>query len=152
MRPDIREKIKKEISAYGQYVVCVGAPVDSPSDVLPFTYTIGNFKVAMPELLLIGWCDEVAVRIINTLGRLQRDRGMGFRSGETVNYSAKFTARLMDTGPKGLDEYALWVDGYYERKDVKVYQVLLSDQNGKFAGESGCLPPYSEQPLLYRIH
>ncbi len=31
-------------------------------------------------------------------------------------------------------------------------QILLSDQNGCYPGDSHCLPPYSDQPVLTRTH
>ena len=151
-RAEVDDRIRADIQAYSQHVICVGITKDDPDDALPFTYTIGNHERGLPEILLIGWCDDIAVRIVNILSRMQRDRKKGFQEGELVDYGAKCLARMIDGGSKGCAEYAFGVGTYYRVKAFEIRQVLLPDHEGRYPGEPGCLSPYSLQPLLSALY
>lgn len=152
MREDIRARIAANIANHGQHVVCVGCSAGDPADFLPFAYTIGNHGAGLPELLLIGSINEIRVRILNILGQIQRDRGSAFQPGEIVEFTARLPARIVDAGRTGQAEYAIQAGVCYGTEQLDVRQVLLPDQHGRYPGDSGCLPPYSEQPVLTRTH
>jgi len=152
MRDDIRATIAANISRYGQHLASVHADEDSPSDFEPFIYTIGNHELGMPELLFVGANGDLQGNILNILGQLQRGRGYALTVGEIADFTARFPALILDAGPRGRDEFAIQVGVYYGIENFEVYQVLLPDQNGKYPGDPECLPPYSEQPLLFVRH
>jgi len=89
---------------------------------------------------------------LNILGQIQRERASPFRHGETVDFTARLPAKIIDAGQKGREEYAVQAGVYYRTEIFEVRQVLLPDQNGRYPGDPGCLPPYSEQPLLTATH
>jgi hypothetical protein len=152
MTDEMREKIRQNILKSGQHVIRVQASPGDPPDFLPFVYTIGNHEAGLPELVLIGAADETYHRIVNIIGEAQRTRGTPFEVGELVDFTARLPARIADAGQRGRDEYAVQAMVYYGRDDIAVQQILLSDQNGTFPGEPGCLPPYCDQPLLMTVH
>jgi hypothetical protein len=152
MRDDIRAKIASHIKSHGQHVVCVGRTPGDPVDFLPFAYTIGNHKAGLPELLLIRESGEFVVRILNILGELQRERGSGFRHGELVDFTARLPCRVVDAGSTGRTEYAVQAGVYYRTESFEVRQILLPDREGRYPGDPGCEPPYSEQPVLTATH
>jgi hypothetical protein len=152
MRDDIRKKVSADIGAFGQHLVGVGRSADDPDDFLPFVYTIGNHEAGLPELLLIGDSGDLGPRILNILGRMQRERASAFGHGELVDFSARLPARLSDARARGRDEYSVQVGVYYRTERFEVSQVLLPDADGRFPGETGCMPPYSLQPVLTATH
>jgi hypothetical protein len=152
MRDGIHAKIAENIQRFGQHLVRVHAGAASTDDFEPFVYSIGNHAMGFPELLFVGDNDEWCCNILNILGRIQRERGSAFLGGEKVDYTAQFPALIMDAGQRGRDEYAVQVGVFFGTDEFNVCQILLPDQNGRYPGEAGCLPPYCEQVVLGRIH
>ncbi len=103
----------------------------------------------MPELLFVRSNGDYLRNILNILGQLQRDRGYAFKDGEIADFTARLPALILDAGPRGRMEFACQVGVYYGTDNFEVYQVLVPDQNGKYPSDPECLPPYSEQPLLF---
>lgn len=143
-----RETIKNNIAKYGQHVVCVHASEGDPQDFQPFVYTIGNHQLGLPELILIGDADDLFVRIVNAVGKAQRERGGALSHGDLVDFTAKLPALIVDAGQIGRDEYAVQAGVYYDTSHFEVRQILLPDQNGKYPGDPECLPPYADQVVL----
>lgn len=150
MQDKMRDVIAGHIRGSGQHLVSVHSGVGDPIGFQPFVYTIGNYGVGLPELLLVGDASDTRLRILNILGEMQRGRGSPFLHGESVDFTAKFPALICDAGQLGRDEYAVQVGVYYRTEDFEVRQVLLCDQNGRYPNDPGCLPPYSDQPVLTR--
>lgn len=148
----LKEKIRANIANYGQHVVCVGISKGDPADFLPFVYTIGNHQLGLPELLLIGQSDDLFVSIVNAVGEVQREGGKAFTHGERVDFSARLPALIVEAGQRGRDEYAVQAGVYYGTDNFEVRQILLPDRNGRFPGEAGCLPPYSDQVRLMMLN
>ena len=84
MKVYIADRIKLNISQYGQHVICVALLDNDPPEFQNFVYTIGNHEVGLPELLLIGESSATYGQIVNILGSLQRNRGIPFCRGEIV--------------------------------------------------------------------
>ena len=152
MQDKMRALIAGHIQDFGQHLISVHGSVGGPQDFQPFIYTIGNHGVGLPELLLIGAISDTRSRVLNILGETQRGRGSPFLHGESVDFTAKYPALICDAGQIGRDEYAVQAGVYYRTENFEVRQVLLCDQNGCYPGDHGCLPPYSDQPILTRTH
>jgi hypothetical protein len=152
VRDDVRTLIGVHIHDHGQHLVGVAPASGDPIDFLPFIYTIGNHGAGLPELLLIGGSGDVHGRILNVLGKIQRERGSGFQHAELVDFTARLPARIADAGQRGRDEYAVQASVYYKTDKFEVRQVLLPDPNGRYPGDPGCQPPFSKQPVLSSTH
>ena len=152
MRSETRARIAADIQGHGKHVIGVARSSDDPTDFLPFSYTIGNHGLGLPELLLVGGAGDLYAQILNVLGKVQRERGHALQHGELVDFTARLPARVVDAGQKGRDEYAIQAGVFYDTDDVAICQILLPDQHGRFPGDPGCLPPYSNQPVLTPVH
>lgn len=152
MKRDVHARIAADIRVHGQHVISVARSLGDPIGFLPFVYSIGNHGRDLPELLLIGGSDKLYVGILNILGQTQRERGTALQHGELLDFTARLPARVVDAGRKGCDEYAIQAGVFYGIDGFAVRQTLLPDQNGRFPGDLGCLPPYSNQPVLAAIH
>jgi|SRR5579871_2937356 len=152
MNDEIRAQISENIRRFGQHLVNVYADANSSTGFEPFTYTIGNHGLGLPELLFVGSADDWCCSMLNILGEAQRKRRQAYLHGEMVGYTAEFPALIVDAGQKGRDEYAVQVGVYYNTNEFDVCQVLLSDRNGRYPGDPKCLPPYSEQIVLSATH
>ena len=152
MQDKTRTLIAGHIRDFGQHLISVHSLVGDPLGFQPFIYTIGNHGVGLPELLLVGVTSDTRSRILNILGEMQRWRGNPFLHGENVDFTAKYPALICDAGQTGRDEYAVQAGVYYRTENFEVRQVLPCDQDGRYPGDPGCLPPYSAQPILTRTH
>jgi hypothetical protein len=151
MRADVSAQIGGNISRSGQHVVSVWATDDSPPEFQEFVYTIGNHQAGLPELVLIGDCDDLYVRIVNIIGKMQRDRGEALQHGEVIDFGAPLSALIVDAGRRGREEYAVQAGVFYGTDIFEVRQILLPDENGRYPGDPECLPPWCEQPVLTDI-
>ena len=143
-----RREITTKIEQHGQCVqVVYPTPVDPPGT-LPFMYTIGNYHLGLPELLVVGTDKEVIAGVLNRLGKLQRDRGKGLADEEIVSVGGKFPVRVVDAGEIGRTKYATFVGIFYGTQGYAVRQVLLPDTQGRWPDQPGCDRPYCEQPVL----
>jgi hypothetical protein len=87
----------------------------------PFSYTIGNHLRELPELLAIGTSQG---GFLNDLSQKMVDAGKPFEDGQ------------------------FQVGEYFGHQNYSVMQVLIPDREGKFPGEDGCQPPWSQFPVL----
>ena len=147
----IRRRLAKQIEQHGQCIQVVHLTKADPPGTLPFMYTIGNYHLGLPELLVVGTDKEFVAGILNRLGTMQRDRGKAFADEELVSIGGKFPLRIVDAGEIGRTEYATFVGFYYGTESYALRQVLLPDTQGRWPDTPGCDRPYCEQPILSKI-
>jgi hypothetical protein len=135
------------IIKYGQFIQGVFATVDEP-DFVPFMYTIGNHEKGLPELLIVGkFVSPPVAGLLNYLGAKMRADG-GLPIG-LVDVGAKCPIKIAPaTNVHVGDDYTIQVGQYYGTEDYQVLQVIAPDPQGRFPGDPGCMPPYSQQPNL----
>jgi len=150
----LREEIRQKIAAAGQAVQLVYRDKDDPPDSQPWMYTIGNHAAGVPELLVVDAVEgnqELAVYVLNRLGKMQRDRGKAFADEELVSVGGKYPMRIVDAGDIGRNKYATLVGLYYGTRDYEVRQVLVPDTQGRWPDTPGCDMPFARQPVLSKI-
>jgi hypothetical protein len=147
----IRQQLAVHIEKHGQCVQIVRLTKDDPPGAKPFMYTIGNFHLGLPELLIIDTDKEIFADVLNRLGKIQRDRRKGFEDEELVSVGGKFPLRIVDAGEIGRRQYATFVGIFYGTQHYEVRQVLLPDTQGRWPDTPGCDPPYCNQPILSKI-
>jgi hypothetical protein len=139
------ENIHKNIERHGHCIVGV------PDDLRPFSYTVGNHDLELPELLFIDltYSESNATTILNRLAHIMRnERRAAFRHGELVSLGGKFPLKIVDAGAAAKQEFTLFAGVYYGTQLYRVQQVVLCDQEGRFPGDPKCEEPYASQRVL----
>lgn len=144
----IRARIRASIAKAGQAVQVVYLTERDRPGAQPFMYTIGNHAHGLPELLIVDTDLDAFARVLNRLGKIQRDRKAAFAHEERVSIGGKYPLRIVDAGDIGRTEYATFVGIYYCTRDYEVRQVLLPDTKGRWPDTPGCDLPYARQPVL----
>ena len=142
----IRRKTRDLIKKHGRSVIGVFG-----EGAMPFAYTIGNHARGMPEIVLVGLCDENAMGLLNLASEIQNRRGRPLGDGEVVSLGegAKFAVKFIDaSNTHTRDEYTIQAGQYWGRQDYAVRQLLMPDKLGRFPDDPACARPYSDQPLL----
>lgn len=140
-----REIIRTNIAGRGRSIQSVGdTEGDAPGQ--SFSYTIGNYELGLPELLIVDTTKFGDV--LNRLSEIQRDRGSAFEHEELISIGGKFPFRIIDTGEIGLKQYAYFARHYYGSDTIEVRQVLIPDTRGRWPDTPGCDTPYRNQPIL----
>jgi len=142
----IREVIRAHIARHGRSIQAVGEDESDVPGTQPFSYTVGNHALGLPELLVVGTTKLSS--ILNVLSDIQRDRGKAFGHEELVSIGGKFPLRIVDAGELGRRQYASFACIYYNSDTVEVLQVLIPDAKGRWPDTPGCDPPYRDQPIL----
>jgi hypothetical protein len=143
----IRETIRANIEKHGRSIQAVGGGESDPPGMEAFMYTVGNHALGLPELLIFGPAKGFA-GVLNTLSKMQSDRGRAFEHEELVSIGGKFPLRIIDTGEIGHRKYAYFARIYYDTTTVEVRQVLLPDTRGRWPDTPGCDAPCRDQPIL----
>jgi hypothetical protein len=145
----LRRQITENITQDGQSVQVVGVSEAPGSQ--PFMYTIGNYHLGLPELLLVDNDQTAFANILNRLGKMQRERGRAFADEELVSVGGKFPVRIVDAGIIGRRKYATFVGIFYNTQHYDVRQVIIPDLQGRWPDQPGCDLPYARQPILSQI-
>src|SRR5262249_8569137 len=88
------------IDRQGQHSWSVDATEDDPPDFIPFAYIFGNFEHSLSELLITSPIADRFGQMLNSLSKLQRDRGKALEHGEEVNLGGKCPVRMLDAGAR----------------------------------------------------
>ncbi len=144
-------QIRANIEKSGQHIQSVGQSPPDPPGTEQFMYTIGNFHLGLPELLIVDTSLSMFGDILNRLGRMQRERRRAFADEELVSVGGKFPLRIVDAGAIGRTRYATFVGIFYKTDNYDVRQVVLPDPQGRWPDTPGCALPYSRQPILSAI-
>lgn len=147
----IRLRLAVHIEKHGQAVQIVHLTADDPPGSRPFIYTIGNYQLGLPELLIVDTDKAMFADVLNRLGKIQRARGKGLEDEELVSVGGKFPLRIVDAGEIGRRQYATFVGRFYGTESYEVRQVLLPDMQGRWPDMPGCDQPYCNQPVLSAI-
>jgi|SRR5262245_18014098 len=137
----LQKGIADDVRRERRSVLCIPGEEDSPS----FAYTIGNWLLGLPELLIIGTTKGY---LLNILSEKQIERGAAFEEGELVNLGGKFPVKIVTADQRAHREYTMQAGQYLGTEDYVVQQVLACDRNGRLPDEPGCQPPYSMLPVL----
>jgi hypothetical protein len=131
-REAMRQHEEELIAKVGWLVRGVGGSASSPS----FAYTIGLYDKSLPELIVIGFCDERAMMLLNEVAQRLIVEPTLQGKIETEHWSMPFY--LLDAN-KALCESGYTL-GASERSDGEAtyVQVVLPDRAGKFPWEDGC--------------
>lgn len=142
----VKEKIITMVEEHGRAVMTVfplGDPCPlaelDPNDA--FSYTIGNAKAGLPELLLVGMVDTGSLLILNMVSDKMKERGRAFDDREIVSLGAKFPVCLVGAGPQERERMtcANWFNG---DTAYPVMQIVACDTEGRFPWDPGCAEPY----------
>jgi hypothetical protein len=137
--------IARDIKRAGRFVMCVGGDENSP----PFAYTIGNTIAGLPELLMIG--DVGVAYLLHDLSQKMLERDTAFDEGELVSLGGKFPVKIINASTIGAwDDFTSQATKHFGHDDYAVQQVLIPDRSGRFPGDPGCAPPYSDFLVLAR--
>jgi hypothetical protein len=141
----ITRKIIGDIDRVGRSVLGVfGADED---DAPPFSYTIGNALVGLPELLVIGLAGEGP---LNHMSDLMIKNGRPFAEGELVDLGGPVPVKVITADERAKENYTIQVARFVGRSDYVVQQVIIPDRRGRFPGDPKCDQPYSLFPVLRR--
>ncbi|MGD0189705.1 MAG: DUF4262 domain-containing protein [Rhizomicrobium sp.] len=138
--------VRSNITRHGQHVMSVtegSGPCDGD-----FVYTVGNHGAGMPELLITGKISRSFAPVLNHLGKLQRDRGFGFRDGEIVSLGGKHPVHMVDAGEAGRTQRALFVASFYGTCDFALLQVICPDSEGRWPDDPACAEGFSSQRIM----
>jgi hypothetical protein len=147
----LRRQITEKIAESGQCVQVVYRTEHEPPDKQPFMYTIGNYHLGLPELLVVDTDKAIIAGVLNRLGKMQRDRRKAFADEEIVSIGGKFPVRIVDAGAIGRTKFATFVGIFYGTQNYDVMQVVLPDTQGRWPDTPGCDLPYSRQPILPQV-
>ena len=139
----VGENVENDIRRCGRSVLCIVAEADARS----FAYTIGNWIVGLPELLIIGTAKGA---LLNDLSQMMIARGAAFADGELVNLGGKYPAKIIDADQRAQAGYTIQAGQYHGHEHYRVQQVLMPDRNGRFPDDPECQRPYSTLPVLRR--
>lgn len=130
-RKEVHRIIKERIDMFG--FMLQGASDSSNPDFINFMHSIGLTAKSLPELIVSGNLEddldaEIIISVITKMedGELQLDTEI---SGILKDYPIK----IIDvTGDNVKNNYTVILHDYYKGKNIKVYQILLPDDNGYF--------------------
>lgn len=112
----------------------------------PFIYTIGNYQLGLPELLVIGTGE--AAHSLNSICERMRKNNRPFENGELIDLGGKFPVKSLNAGDQAKEQYTLFVGAYYGTDNYAVQQIVLPDTSGRYPDDPQCEAPYGLVPLL----
>lgn len=137
-----RKQTIADIRKYGRACLGVFGDDDDP----PFTYTIGNHKKGLPELLIIGRHDLNDV--LNYLSEQFAKEGVP-PEGAYWMQGAKCPVYLIRaTDDRARDHFTVQAGQILGTEGYDLIQVVMPDLNGRFPWESGCTEAYADMPIL----
>ena len=94
-------------------------------------------------------CPNWDAGFLNDLSEMMIAAGEPFEDGQLVRIeNVRTPVKLVRASHVAKDEYTIQVGEYFGGGDYEVMQVLIPDREGKYPGEAGCKPPFSEIPVL----
>ena len=130
-------KLLADITRVGWHLLCIPEDDDGPS----YVFSVGLYhSFDQPELLIAGLDIDVAVTLLNTVGKMM-EAGKRFVDLDII-------VDVVDDFPLALRKvteeyyhaylgYALW---FYETMPFPVLQIVLPDKNSRFPWDSNCEP------------
>jgi hypothetical protein len=112
-----------------------------------FVYTIGNSLAGLPELLIVGLCEDRG--ILNAMSKIMIERGRGFDDGEMVKLGA-LPVCCVHAAPEVQVLYTIQVARFVP-DPYSVIQVVLCDPKGRFPWDRGCAKPFRDVKVRRRL-
>lgn len=131
-------RVRTDIMRYGWHDIGVFPTVDEPG--VPFNYTIGLTERGLPELIIFGLPGTAAHQLLRcAIADIERDGEIS--DGALTDQVLRDYLCVYRELPRALAsvEHMCWADAYYaDRQDVRMFQVVWPDRNGRFPWEAGC--------------
>lgn len=129
--------IQSNIDMAGQHIFAIFPDADNPG----FAYTIGNARLGLPELLIVGNFAPVLMgSVLNEVGR--RMRQLDQVPDEDIDIGGAFPIRPRLAGAEVRSAFTIQVGRFLGHDEYAVVQLLLPDPMGFYPGEPGCDPRY----------
>lgn len=137
----VLDKIRANADEHGRAVMQIVEPraAHDPTN-NTFTYTLGNCRKGLPELLIVGGVDFQW--LMNMLSEEMIKRGRGFDDGERVDLGGRFPVVVVDAKDEVEETFHLLVRRAFPDVPFRVQQVVCPDTNGRFPWEAACEEPY----------
>lgn len=132
--------MRANIEQFGRTTISVGARP-------PFTYSVGNSLINLPELIVFGLRPEDATMLINEWSRAMMLQRREFSDGDLVTLAGgKFATKAVHCRPDARDLYTRQATNYLRHSDYRLVQMLVPDLAGKLPPD--CAYPFNLQPIL----
>ncbi len=140
-----RKQIEANILSHGQMVLNI-FPGDKP---FCHSYTIGNWRLRLPELVMFGGDSGTLHWALNEVGKRLRAANAPFTDGITVDLGGRYPVKVINaTHPETRSEWTVQAGQFWRDETYSVQQVLIPDEAGRFPGDAACAKPYCEVPFL----
>lgn len=135
-RKEVHRIIKERIDMFG--FMLQGVSDSSNPNFINFMHSIGLTAKSLPELIISGDLGEdLDTNIILAVMDSMQSRELQLNT-EIRDILDGYPIKVIDvSGDNVKNNYAVILYDYYEGHDVKVYQILLPDDDGKFPDEEG---------------
>ncbi|SER24791.1 DUF4262 domain-containing protein [Sphingobium sp. YR768] len=132
-----RTLIQANIDRAGRHIFAIFPDADTPG----FAYTIGNARLGLPELLIIGnFAPILMASVLNEVGRRMRQTEQV--PDRDIDIGGAFPIRPRLAGATARSAFTIQVGRFLGHEEYAVVQLLLPDPMGLYPGEAGCDPRY----------
>lgn len=139
---EFRANALAKIEKFGRIVIAVADGENS------FSYTVGNCKRGLPELLIVGPFEPSAIRtVLNVMSEKLIERGSAFEDNSLIDIGAPMQCAAFRASDLAKLERTVQV-GQLLQRPYELMQVVSPDPTGLFPWQPGCDPAF--QVPLYR--
>ena len=129
--------IQSNIDRAGQHIFAIFPDADTAG----FAYTIGNARLGLPELLIIGnFAPHLMASVLNEVGRRMRQADQV--PEKDIDIGGAFPIRPRLAGAAARSAFTIQVGRCLGHEEYAVVQLLLPDPMGLYPGEARCAPRY----------
>jgi len=129
--------IQSNIDRAGQHIFAIFPDADTAG----FAYTIGNARLGLPELLIIGnFAPVLMASVLNEVGRRMRQTDQ--LPDKDIDIGGAFPIRPRLAGAAARRAFTIQVGRFLGHEEYAVVQLLLPDPMGLYPGEARCDPRY----------
>ncbi|BAK66614.1 hypothetical protein SLG_19390 [Sphingobium sp. SYK-6] len=132
-----RAIIQSNIDRTGQHIFAIFPDATNPG----FAYTIGNARLGLPELLIVGNLAPVLMgSVLNQVGRRMRQTDQV--PDKDIDFGSAFPIRPRLAGAEARSAFTLQVGRFLGHDEYAAVQLLLPDPLGFYPGKPECDPRY----------
>ena len=129
--------IQSNIDRAGQHIFAIFPDADTAG----FAYTIGNARLGLPELLILGnFAPHLMASVLNEVGRRMRQADQV--PEKDIDIGGAFPIRPRLAGAAARSAFTIQVGRFLGHEEYAVVQLLLPDPMGLYPGEARCAPRY----------
>lgn len=129
--------IQSNIDRTGQHIFAIFPDGDTAG----FAYTIGNARLGLPELLIIGnFPPTLMASVLNDVGRRMRKADQV--PDKDIDIGGAFPIRPRLAGAAARSAFTIQAGRFLGHDEYAVVQLLLPDPMSLYPGEAGCDPRY----------